>query len=152
MQRILAAQVGSVDYDKVPAAEFGQSLTGITINLLVRDVRVQAAFLAEVFGCAVHRLSDDFAIVLHGGMPMQLHSDATFARHPLYNLLPEAGPRGAGAEIRLHGVDPDAAAQKGASFDGALVLALPSDKSGHGLREAVILCPNGYAFVPSVSL
>ncbi len=141
-----------MDYDTVPAAEFGAGLTGITLNLLTRDVRGEAAFLAGVFGCAIHRLSDDYAIVLHDGVVMQLHSDRTFAAHPLYGLLPEAGPRGAGLENRLHGVDPDAACTRAQDFADAVVLAAPQDKAGHGLREAVILSPSGYAFVPSLPL
>lgn len=138
-----------MDYNSVPAASFGQSLVGITINLLVRDVRAQAAFLAAVFGCAIHRLGDDYAIVVHQGAVMQLHSDASFASHPIFALLPEAGARGAGLEIRLHGADPDIACARAAKFGDAMVLAPARDKAGHGLREAVILCPNGYAFVPS---
>lgn len=136
----------------MPAAEFGRSLSGISLNLLVRNVRAQAAFMAAVFGCTIHRLSDDYAIVLHAGQPMQLHSDASFASHPLHGLLPEAGLRGAGIEIRLHGADPDLAVLRMGNFDDAALLAPARDKSGHGLREAVILCPNGYAFVPSRAL
>jgi hypothetical protein len=141
-----------MDYDTVPAAEFGAALNGVTLNLLTRDVRGEAAFLAGVLGLAVHRISDDYAIVLHDGIVMQLHCDRTFAAHPLYGLLPEAGPRGAGIEIRLHGIDPDVACAKARKFTNALVLAAPQNKSGHGLREAVILSPSGYAFVPSVPL
>ena len=141
-----------MDYDTVPAAEFGAALRGVTLNLLTRDVRGEAAFLAGVFGCAIHRLSDDYAIVLHDEIVMQLHSDRTFAAHPLYGILPEAGSRGAGMEIRLHGVDPDVACAKASEFTDAVVLAAPQDKSAHGLREAVILSPSGYAFVPSVPL
>jgi len=141
-----------MDYNSVPAAEFGAAMQGISLNLLTRDVRGEAAFLAGVFGCAVHRLSDDYAIVLHAGMVMQLHSDGTFAAHALHALLPEAGPRGAGVEIRLHGADPDLACVRAADFAAAMVLAAPRDKAGHGLREAVILSPSGYAFVPSLPL
>ena len=141
-----------MNYDTVPAAEFGAALQGITLNLLTRDVRGEAAFLVGVFGFALHRLSDDYAIAVHDGMVMQLHSDRTFAAHPLYGLLPEAGPRGAGLEIRLHGVDPDAACAKAGGFADAVVLAAAQDKAGHGLREAVILSPSGYAFVPSLPL
>jgi hypothetical protein len=141
-----------MDYDTVPAAEFGAALQGITLNLLTRNVRGEAGFLAGVFGCAIHRLSDDYAIVLHDRVVMQLHSDRTFAAHPLFGLLPEAGPRGAGLEIRLHGVDPDAACAKAGQIADAVVLAAPQNKAGHGLREAVILSPSGYAFVPSIPL
>lgn len=141
-----------MDYDTIPAAQFGAALRGITLNLLTRDLRGEAAFLAGVFGCKLYRQSDDYAIVEHAGMVMQLHADRTFVSHPLFNLLPEAAPRGAGIEIRLHGADPDAACARATAFAGAMVLALPCDKAGHGLREAVILSPSGYAFVPSVPL
>jgi catechol 2,3-dioxygenase-like lactoylglutathione lyase family enzyme len=135
--------------DTVPAPEFGHALNRITVNLLVRDVAREVAFLTAVFGLAAHRVSTDFAILLHAGQPLQLHSDATYARHPLPSLLPEAGARGAGIEIRLHEADPDVAAQVAAGIEGAVILMPPADKPAHGLREAVILSPSGYAFVPS---
>lgn len=138
-----------MDYDNVPAAEFGHALSGVSVNLLVRDVRAEAAFLAAVFGMQAHRLSADFAIMLHAGQPFQLHSDGTFAAHPLFALLPESGPRGAGIELRLHEADPDLAASRLVDFPEAMLLQPATDKWGHGLREAVILCPNGYAWVPS---
>lgn len=138
-----------MDYETVPAATFGHSLTGISVNLLLRDVRAEAAFLEQVFGITAHRLSADFAIMRHAGQPFQLHSDATFANHPLSALLPESGPRGAGIELRLHEADPDRAVALAAGFEGAMVLQPPTDKKAHGLREAVILCPAGYAWVPS---
>jgi hypothetical protein len=96
-----------------------------------------------------HRTSRDFAIMVYAGQVFQLHADPTYANHPLTALLPEAGPRGAGVEIRLHETDPDAACTRAQSWPDAVVLAAPKDKPGHGLREAVILGPSGYAFVPS---
>lgn len=138
-----------MDYETVPAKDFGHALRGVSVNLLVRDVPAQAAFLRAVFDMQTHRISADFAIVLHAGQPFQLHSDRSFARHPLYALLPEAGPRGAGIELRLHEADPDFAVGKLIDFPAAMLLQPPTDKPGHGLREAVILCPNGYAWVPS---
>jgi hypothetical protein len=141
-----------MNFETIPAEEFGKSLSGLSVNLLVRDVRAQATFLKEVFGIHVHRLSNDFAICVHAGHPFQLHSDQSFSSHPIYGLLPEAGPRGAGIELRLHEVDPDLAVEKLAGFPDAVLLAAATDKPGHGLREAVILCPNGYAWVPSTQL
>ena len=44
------------------------------------------------------------------------------------------------------------AAEFGASLQGISLNLQACDKSGHGLREAVILSPSGYAFVPSVPL
>lgn len=138
-----------MDYETVPAPAFGHSLRGMGLNLLCRDVLRQAAFLQVVFGMGVHRLSKDFAIMVYAGQPFQLHSDGTFAAHPLFALLPESGPRGAGAEIRLYDTDPDVAAGRAAAEKEAVILQPPADKPGHALRETVILCPEGYAWVPS---
>lgn len=137
-----------MDYETVPARDFGHALRAVSLNLLCRDLAAEAAFLKAVFDMQVHRLSRDFAILLHAGQPIQLHSDSAFAGHPLTGLLPEAGARGAGIEIRLHEADPDQAAAR-AEAAGGMVLQAPRDKAGHGLREAVILSPAGYAFVPS---
>ena len=137
-----------MDYDNVPAAEFGHALRAISVNLLCRDVAAEVAFLTETFGMTAHQVGRDFAILLHAGQPLQLHSDGAFASHPLIGLLPEAGARGAGVEIRLHEADPDLAAAR-AEGAGGMVLQAPADKTAHGLREAVILSPAGYAFVPS---
>ena len=63
------------------------------------------------------------------------------------NLLPENPPRGAGIQIHLFDTDPDDAAQR-ADTVGFTVLQPPTDKP-HGLRECFLLCPDGYAWVPS---
>lgn len=138
-----------MDYETVAAASFGHALRGISVNLLVRDVAAEAAFLAGVFGMQAHRVSHDFAIMLHVGQPFQLHSDGSFRNHPLHALLPESAPRGTGIELRLHEADPDQAIARLAGFPEGMLLQPATDKTGHGLREAVILCPNGYAWVPS---
>ena len=137
-----------MDYDKVSGPELGHALRAISVNLLCRDVAAEVAFLTGVFGMTAHQAGLDFAILLHAGQPLQLHSDGAYASHPLPGLLPESGPRGAGVEIRLHEADPDEAALR-AEAAGGVVLQAPRDKTAHGLREAVILSPSGYAFVPS---
>lgn len=137
-----------MDLETVPAEEFGRSLTGIGINLLTPDVRALAAFLSDVFGLTVHRLSDDFAIVRHGQMMMQLHADGTYHSHPLLGLVPETPPRGAGMQLYLFGIDPDAAVARAEAADH-IVLEQPADKP-HGLREGTILSPEGYAFSPAI--
>jgi hypothetical protein len=138
-----------MDYDTIPAPDFGQSLRAVSVNLLVRDVLAEVAFLTQVFALTAHRSSADFAILRHAGQPIQLHADHTYAAHPLLGLLPETPPRGVGIELRLHEADPDHAARAAALFPDAVILQPPIDKPAHGLREAVILCPNGYAWVPS---
>lgn len=136
-----------MDYETVSAEDFGRSLRGIGLNLVVRDVRACCDFLKDVFGVGIHRLSDDFAIVTYKDEVFQLHSDGTYSANPLLSILPENPPRGAGVEIRFYETDPDAAAAR-AEERGALILQEPTDKP-HGLREAYILCDDGYAWVPS---
>ena len=138
-----------MDCETIPSAQFGHALHGLTVNLLVRDVLAETTFLVGVFDMQAHRATRDFAILLHADQPFQLHADHTYAAHPLLSLLPESGPRGAGIELRLHEADPDLVAARLAEFPGAVLLLPATDKPGHGLREAVILCPMGYAWVPS---
>lgn len=136
-----------MDYETVSADNFGKSLRGLGLNILVRDVRATGTFLADVFDMEIHRLSDDFAIVTYSDQVFQLHSDGTYHANPLLGLVPENPPRGAGIEIRLYETDPDIAVTR-AEARGVTILQGPTDKP-HGLREAYILCDDGYAWVPS---
>ena len=139
-----------MDYETVSAADFGASLRGLGLNILVRDVIAQADFLSVVFNMKAHRVSGDFAIMTYDDQVFQLHSDGTYHSHPLPSLLPEAGARGGGAQFHLFATDPDVAASK-ADAHGGHILQKPTNKP-HGLREACILCANGYACVPSRAL
>ena len=94
-----------------------------------------------------HRLSTDFAIMSYGNQVFQLHADGTYHSHPLLSLLPEAGARGAGIALYLFETDPDEAAAK-AKAAGGHILQMPENKP-HGLREALILDADGYAWTPS---
>lgn len=134
-----------MDYNTIPAPDLGRSLRGLGVNLLCRDVGAMSAFLRDVLGLSVLREDADFAIVLHDGMLFQLHSDAAFGNHPLLGLVPETPPRGTGAQFYLFGLDPDACVSRA---DPDTVLEPPTRKP-HGLREATILSPDGYAFSPA---
>lgn len=137
-----------MDFDTIDADSFGRSLRGIGLNLLVRDVGREVAFLTSVFGMTVHQPTANFAIVAYGEQVFQLHSDGTYSANPLLSLLPETPPRGAGIEIRLYDTDPEEAVTRATGDFGETILQPPTDKP-HGLREAYILCENGYAWVPS---
>lgn len=138
-----------MDFETITADEFGRRLKGVGVNLLSPDVEKLAAFLKICFDLSIHRLSPDFAIVEHDGVLLQLHADATFSKHPVFSLLPEASPRGAGAQFYLFDVDPDKAVEK-ATKAGGMVMEAPANKP-HGLREATILSPEGYGFSPSIA-
>ena len=136
-----------MDYNKLDADTFGCSLRGMGLNLLVRDVGAEVDFLKAVFGMQAFQPTADFAIMTYGDQVFQLHSDGTYHSNPLQGLLPENPPRGGGIEIRLYDTDPEEAVGM-AKAHGGTILQEPTDKP-HGLREAYILCENGYAWVPS---
>lgn len=140
------------------AAAFGRGLgPGIGINLLVTDVARAARFQAAVLDARVAYWERDFAILRAGlgtgGAVWMLHSDRAYRDHPLAGIAMAAEGRGAGAELRLYGRDPDAAEAAARALGaglGGIVLAGAADKP-HGVREAHILDPEGYCWVPTVA-
>lgn len=138
-----------MDFETVTAEDFGRSLGGLGLNVLVRNVPETVSFLRDVLDMQPHRQSQDFAIMTYGDQVFQVHADHTYHSHPLPSLIPESGPRGGGIEIRLYQTDPDAAAERAAGSDQDVVLLQEPTNKPHGLRECVILCSNGYAWLPS---
>jgi len=138
-----------MDLEIISAPEFGRSLKGIGLNLLVRDVLATCDFLSAVFGLTSFQKSRDFAIVSYGTQLFQLHADAAYHGNPLAGLLPDTPPRGAGIEIRLYDSDPDRAVRQARAYCNDIVILQQAQDKPHGLREAYILCQNGYAWVPS---
>ncbi len=132
------------------AADYGRSLEGFGVNLLVGDVARAVAFQTEVLGAELVYADPDFAVLAHGGAQWMLHADHTYGAHPLLALTGDGAIRGVGAELRLYGVDPDAAEAR-ARARGDAVLAAAADKP-HGLREAFLIDPDGYVWVPSRGL
>ncbi|MEM8790839.1 MAG: VOC family protein [Pseudomonadota bacterium] len=132
---------------RMEADDMGKALRGLGLNLLVRDVMAEVAFLTEVLGMRTLRADKDFAFMAYGDQVFQVHPDHTYHSNPLLSLVPEAGPRGGGMEIRLYDTDPEEAVRRAEAF-GAHILQESADKP-HGLREAYILDPDGYCWVPS---
>ncbi len=90
----------------MPAPEFARTLTGLTVNLLVRDVAASLPFYTEVLGLRSLYSDEDFA-ALEGpeGWHMMLHADHTLDHSPTETArLSEPGKRGTGAEIRVLGL------------------------------------------------
>lgn len=131
----------------MPAPEYAHALRGFGINLLVRDTARAVAFQTEVLGVEVVYQDPDFAVLRHGGTEWMLHGDHAFGDHPLLALTGDGAVRGAGVELRLYDVDPDAAEAR-ARARGDHVLAPAADKP-HGLRECCLVDPDGYVWVPA---
>ena len=134
----------------MPADDYGRGLKGLGINLLVRDVSASVEFAQTALGAEAVYADADFAVLRHGDAEWLLHADHTYEDTPLYGFVAGLEGRGAGAELRLHGCDPDKA-EAAARAAGHTILAGAADKP-HGLREAFILDPDGYCWVPDVPL
>lgn len=129
-------------------SEYGRSLKGLTLNLLVKEIEPAASFAQQVLGVEMVYSDPDFAVLSGYGVEWMLHADHTYDGHPMGNTIQKDAKRGAGAELRLHGCDPDAAEQAALEF-GYEVLSPATDK-GHGLRESYIRDQDGYVWVPDV--
>lgn len=122
--------------------------SGLWINLLAADLDAALAFQTDILGCEAIYRDKAFAIMRFAETSWMVHSDATYANHPMNDRLAATSIRGAGCEIRLHGCDPDEA-QRRAEDLGLAVMAAAKDRP-HGLREAFIVDLDGYVWVPSV--
>jgi hypothetical protein len=134
----------------IPAAVYSKQLTGLTVNLLVREIAPATAFARDVLAATVVYEDPDFAAIQGFGSQWCLHADHTYSNHPLSGSLAQDLVRGLGAEIRLMGCDPDIAEAQAREF-GYTVLAGAMDKP-HGMRESYLLDADGYCWVPSVAL
>ncbi len=132
----------------MPSRDYGRSLQGLTVNLLVREIERALRFQTEVLGARRIYSDPDFAVLEGYGAGWMLHADHTYDHHPLGGRLPADGPRGTGLELRLHGCDPDRA-EAAARRLGFEVLVPAVDKP-HGLRETYLLDGDGYVWVPDV--
>lgn len=142
--------MGKADEEFMSAEEYGRSLRGLGVNLLVRDIGRSVAFARDVLGAAAVYADADFAVIRYqGGRPpaeWMLHKDPTYHANPLLSLLNGVDVRGVGVELRLYDCDPDRAVEEARKL-GYVVLAEAQDKP-HGLREAYILDPDGYCWAP----
>lgn len=128
------------------AADYGRSLKGIGFNLLVRNVGRAVTFATEVLEASCLYDDEDFAMMKLAGGDFMFHSDRTYRDNALFGLVQGLEGRGAGVELRVYAVDPDAAEAR-ARAGGWTVLAGSIDKP-HGLRECIILDDEGYAWLP----
>jgi len=134
----------------MPAGEYGRSLPKFSVNLLVRDVQASVPFYRDVLGASVRYADMDFAALNLQGLEFMLHADHAYDHHPSYARLSAAGPRGTGAELRVMGIDPDAA-QRRAEAAGAKIIQ-PATDFPHGWRDVMLEDPDGYIWAVGVAI
>jgi len=132
------------------AAEYGRTLSGLSVNLIVRDVPRSVPFYTDVLQLQLLYSDEDFAAFERDGVKLQIHADHTYARMPWAARLRDESRRGLGAEIRILGVDPDAAEER--ARDGGFTVAVPVRDWPHGWRDCVLEDPDGYTFAVGVPL
>lgn len=132
------------------AQEYGQSLRGLGINLLVTSIEQSTHFATSVLGASIVYSDVDFAVVHASDTEWMLHADHTYDSHPMAGVVADVPVRGCGIELRLHNCDPDLACTR-AREHNYIVLADAMDKP-HGVREAFIIAPDGYIWVPDTPI
>jgi catechol 2,3-dioxygenase-like lactoylglutathione lyase family enzyme len=132
------------------APEFARLLTGLSVNLMVRDVASSVPFFREVLGLNLLYSDPDFAAFSGpDGWHMMVHADHTLDRSPRETArLSVHGKRGTGAEIRIMGLDPDAVEARARS--GGFTINAAATSYPHGWRECRLEDGNGYMFAVGV--
>ncbi len=93
----------------VSAVEYGKSLKGFGVNLLVRDVEASKNFAEQVLNASVVYCNEDFAVLRAGETQWMLHADHTYADNPLLGFVEGVEGRGQGVELHLYERDSDEA-------------------------------------------
>ena len=134
----------------MPSTEYAKLLTGLTVNLLVSDIAASLPFYTEVLGLKALYSDPDFAALEGGpGVRMMLHADHTLDHRPEETArLAAAGRRGAGAEIRILGLDPDAVEASARRL--GYTVNVPAQTFPHGWRECRLEDGNGYMFAVGI--
>ena len=74
----------------MPPPEFGKSLDGLTLNLLVTDMARAIEFHTAVLGVEIVYSDPDITIVRGFGTRWFIHADHTYDKHPLHEDLAQA--------------------------------------------------------------
>ena len=134
----------------MPADEYGRGLPKFTVNLLVKDVAKALPFYRDVLGATVRYADEDFAALEIAGTEFMLHADHAYDRHPLHARVRGVAVRGIGAEIRVMGIDPDAAEAR-ARKAGAEIVQEVRDFP-HGWRDVMLADADGYVWAVGVAI
>jgi uncharacterized glyoxalase superfamily protein PhnB len=135
----------------MPADDYGRSLPKFSVNLLVLDVRASLPFYRDVLGAKVHYSDEDFAALNLAGAEFMLHTDHAYDHHPLHKYIAGVAPgrRGLGAELRVMGVDPDAAEARAKA--AGVTIVQPAADYPHGWRDVMLADPDGYVWAVGIA-
>jgi catechol 2,3-dioxygenase-like lactoylglutathione lyase family enzyme len=131
------------------ADDYGRSLTGLTLNLLVRDIERSLPFYTDVLGFRDVHHDPDFAALERDGIKLTLHADHTYAAQPWAPRFAEQGKRGFGAEIRILGIAPEDAERRAAERGYSVLFTTTAWP--HGWRDCILEDPDGYTFAVGVT-
>ncbi len=135
----------------MPPPDYGQSLSGFTVNLLTTNIERALVMQRDVLQAEVWHQDEDLLILRGFGTSWLVHADHTYDKHPLLQDCLSHSRRGAGVELRLHDCNPDAVAARAIKF-GFKLLDGPRDQPDHGLREAHVIDDDGYIWVPDLPI
>ncbi|WP_420549766.1 hypothetical protein [Curvivirga sp.] len=131
----------------VSPTDYGRSLKGFGINLLVADVETSKKFAEDILLAHVVYWNEDIAIIRQGNAEWMLHADHSYSDNAYLGIAQSQEGRGAGAEFHLYDLDPDEAENRARQHDH-IVFAGSLNKP-HGLRECYLIDPDGYCWVIS---
>ena len=121
-----------------------------TVNLLVRDVQRSLPFYGNVLRAAVRYADEDFAALELEGVQFMLHADHAYEQHPYSARLVAPGLRGTGVELRVMGIDPDAAERRARASNAAVLQ--PAKDFPHGWRDVMLEDPDGYVWAVGIAI
>jgi uncharacterized glyoxalase superfamily protein PhnB len=133
-----------------PADEYGRGLPKFTVNLMMRDVQRALPFYRDVLAAKVHYSDEDFAALEIQGTQFMLHADHAYDQHALAERLKTGGRRGTGVELRVLGIDPDAAETRARAANAKVVQ--PARDFPHGWREVILEDLEGYVWAVGVAI
>jgi catechol 2,3-dioxygenase-like lactoylglutathione lyase family enzyme len=134
----------------MPADEYGRQLPKFSVNLLVPSIAESLPFYTGVLGATVRYSDNDFAAMRLLDWDFMLHADHSYDHHPLFERIQNAKVRGAGAELRVLGIDPDQV-EKRARAAGSSILH-GAKNFPHGWREVSVADRDGYIWVVGIAL
>ena len=130
------------------ASEYSKDLSGLTINLLVKDIKHSINFLQKIINAKIIYQDPDFAAIEGFGSSWCIHSYNTYGTHPFLNFIKSSKSKGLGIDLRVIGYNPDRAEER-ARKENYIILSNSMNKP-HGMRECYILDNNGFCWVPSI--